>query len=359
MRSTLDELITELTELKTLVKSIVPVNNALSGNKDTLVTQYISIRKRFDYAAFVVALYASFEKFSENLIKEYLQIKTCRTDYNRLPQKLMNKHLTQSAELLCHRRLGEGRYRGMSDLDVVKNLFDCLSGAESYTLNEDALIHHNANLRTKEVDEIFSLIGIEQICHRVCSADAMKAWYNDFDHHEMLPQDSVNSTVIKERLNDIVERRNEIAHGGGKPIELFGSADMRDAVTFIESLAESIYGFVAGLYLQDHYASPENCAELVRRKETSLYHEGKVVVIDKPAHRIFVGQPIFVIVESTGARWGRIQSLQVDKVDKQEIDVNENVPNGIGVGLDFKYPNASGAKFIVLQKDDDVVWKPL
>jgi len=58
-----------------------------------------------------------------------------------------------------------------------------------------------------------------------------------------------------------------------------------------------------------------------------------IVVVDKPAQRLFVGQPVFVIVESAGARWGRIQSLRVDDADLQEVPANASAPNGVGVGL--------------------------
>jgi len=106
VRSTLDELITELDELKALVASIGPVNAALVSHKDTVVKQYVSIRRRFDYAAFIVALYASFEKFVESLIIAYVRLEARRVDYATLPRKLTDKHLSGTAELLLRGRLG-------------------------------------------------------------------------------------------------------------------------------------------------------------------------------------------------------------------------------------------------------------
>jgi hypothetical protein len=126
VRSTLDELTTELADLKSLVASIAPVNNALSNHQDSLVQQYLSIRRRFDYAAFAVALYASFEKFIENLVIAYVRLESRRVQYAALPPKLMEKHLSGSAELLWRGRLGERRYAGLNQLGVVKNLFECL-----------------------------------------------------------------------------------------------------------------------------------------------------------------------------------------------------------------------------------------
>jgi hypothetical protein len=354
----LDELITELAELKALVASIDPVNAALVGHKDTVVQQYVSIRRRFDYAAFVVALYASFEKFVENLITAYVKLEAGRVEYADLPKKLTDKHLTGTAELLWRARRGDSRYVGLSELGVVKNLFECLSGAKPYELNEAVVIAHDANLRAVEVDALFGAVGIEQICDRACRADAVVAWYCTAQGLDTPPQDGVKRTVLEERLKDIVERRNQVAHRGGNPTDLLGGAAMREAVDFIESLARSIFGLVVGRYLETHHAASPGRIELALRGGDGPFKNGTVVVVDKAAQRLFVRQPVFVVMESTGARWGRIQSLQVDGGDVQELAADVSAPTGVGIGLPFKFPKTTGAKLVALTADDDVVWAP-
>jgi hypothetical protein len=359
VRSTLDELITELGELKALVSSIEPVNAALAGNKDSVVQRYVSIRRRFDYAAFAVALYASFEKFVENLITAYVRLEARRVDYANLPEKLTDKHLAGTAEMLWRRRLGEGRYVGLSELGAVKNLFECLSGIKPYALNEAVVSAHDANLRAGEVDAVFGAAGIERVCDRACRADALVAWYCNAQRLDAPPQDGVKRTVLEERLKDIVERRNQVAHRGGNPDDLLGGEAMGEAVAFIESLATSIYGLVVGRYLETHHAASPSRIELALRDGDGPFKGRTVVVVDKPAQRLFVGQAVFVVVESAGARWGRIQSLRLDDADVQELAVNASAPNGVGVGLDFKFPNRADAKLVALAPDDDVVWSPM
>lgn len=359
MRSTLDELTTELGELKALVTSINPVNAALVGHGDKLVQQYISIRRRFDYAAFVVALYASFEKFVENLVEAYARLEARRVDYAKLPQGLLKKHLTVTAELLSRRRLGQGRYVGLNDLGVVKNLFDCLSGTKPYALNEKAVSSHDANLRLGEVEAIFAAIGFEKICDRASRADAINNWHCNNQGLDKPPEDGVKRTVLEERLKDIVDRRNQVTHHGGNPMNLLGGTDMIEALTFIESFATSMFGLVVGRYLEAHYAESPSRIELALRKGDGPYKNHTVVVVDKPAQRLFVGQPVFVVVESTGARWGRIQSLLVEDVEVQELAIDANAPKGVGVGLNFKFPKNADAKLVALPADDDVVWSPL
>jgi hypothetical protein len=357
VRSTLDELISELDELRSLVESIDPVNAVLSRHADQVVQRYVSIRRRFDYAAFIVALYASFEKYVENLITAYIRLEAKRVSYTDLPKKLTDKHLAGTAELLG-RRLGDGRYAGLNELDVVRKLYSCLSGEKPYDLNEAAVITHDANLRASEVDALFSSVGIEKICDRACKADAILSWYRDVQGLDTTPQDGIKRTIIDERLKDIVERRNQVAHRGGNPTDLLGREKMNETLGFIECLATSIFGLIVGLYLQAYHATSSARIELILRDGDGPFKHRTVVIVEKPAHRLYVGQPVFVLVQSTGARWGRIQSLRVDDLDVMELEPNRKVSKGVGVGLDFKFPNSTDAKLIALEDDDDVVWAP-
>ncbi|MFT3803024.1 MAG: MAE_28990/MAE_18760 family HEPN-like nuclease [Burkholderiaceae bacterium] len=354
MRSTLDELTKELEELSTLVASITPVNTALSQHQNSLVRDYVSVRRRFDYAAFTVALYASFEKFIETLIAAFAQLESHRLQYTNLPPKLIKKHLSRTAEMLSRGRIGEGRYVGLTELEIVKNLFDCLSGTRPYRLNQAAVVAHDVNLRVGEIDALFAAIGIDQICDRVRKADALVEWYRRVKELNASLQDGVSAALIDERIKDLVERRNQIAHHGGSPIDLLGVDDMSDAIGFINAFSRAVFSIVVGCYLTAHHTTAEGHAELVQRQGEGPLKNGTVVVVDKPALRLFVGQPIFVPVDSTGARWGRIQSLQISGTDVQVVLPETVAPEGIGIGLDFKCPR--GATLIALEADDDVVW---
>jgi hypothetical protein len=151
VRSTFDEFKKELGELGALVESIPPVNAALDQHQNPLVKQYLRVRRRFDYAAFAVALYASFEKFIEDLIAAYAQLESRRLHYANLPSQLKKQHLSRTAEMLSRGRIGEGRYVGLTELEVVKNLFECLNGVKPYTLNKAAVQRHGADVQVEDV----------------------------------------------------------------------------------------------------------------------------------------------------------------------------------------------------------------
>jgi hypothetical protein len=352
----MDELRNELDGLQTLVASIEPVNAALRGHSDPHVRRYVSLRRRFDYAAFVVGLYASFETFVENLITAFVRLESKRVPYSALPKGLTEKHRVETAELLRRGRLGEGRYVGMSDLGVIRNLFECLNGTTPYTLNEFSIVAHDANLRASEIDRLFTAIDIKNICDQARRTDPIKDWYCAAHDLPTPPQYGVESTVVVQRLNDIVERRNEVAHRGGNPENLLGGAEMNEALRFIEAFARSIFELVVGRYLQNHHVASTGRIELTLRGGDGPYNNDTVIIVEKPTQRLFVGQPVFVILESAGARWGRIRSLRIDDVDVTEVAANANVHTGVGVGLDFKFPRSTEAKLLAPAAEDDVVW---
>ncbi|OJT24466.1 hypothetical protein BO221_15045 [Archangium sp. Cb G35] len=355
MRSTFDELTKELEELRALVASIAPVNSALKEHKDSLVRQYVMIRRRFDYAAFVVALYASFEKFVENLVAAYARLVARRVQYADLPPKLVKKHLSRTADILARGRLGEGRYAGLREIDVVKNLFECLNGVTPYTLNDVAVVAHDLNLRPGQIDELFAAVGIEKVCERVRRADALLEWYCASKGLAQAPQDGVPSATIEQRIEDIVERRNQVAHRGGNPVDLLGPDEMSDTMGFIVAFSKSVFTMAVAKYLEDHHAGPGQGIALQQTRE-GPYRNDTIVVVEKPARRLFVGQPVFVIVDAVGARWGRIQSLKIDDALVAAVTPGDVAPNGIGIGLDFRCPK--GAELVALDADDDIVWAP-
>ncbi|MCR6653135.1 MAG: MAE_28990/MAE_18760 family HEPN-like nuclease [Cellvibrionaceae bacterium] len=285
MRSILDELQKELSDLKALVESIGPVNIALSRHQDTLVQQYVSVRRRFDYAAFVVALYASFEKYIEDLIAAFITLESRRVQYSALPQSLLQKHLQKSADMLLRGRLGEGRYAGLTTIGVVKNLFECLSGSAPYALNEAAVLAHDSNLRAPQIEELFALVGVQHICDLAGQADAMVEWYESIDRSSSPQLNGVRRQVIEERLKNIVDRRNQVAHRGDA-LDLLGVEDMKEAIDFIGSFASSIFALVVNRYFESRYLQSTSCSRLEQLPK-SWRRKGILIVVDKPKHPLF------------------------------------------------------------------------
>jgi RiboL-PSP-HEPN len=350
VRSTLDELAKELDEMRSLVASISPVNAALSNHHDSVVKKYLIVRRRFDYAAIIVALYASFEKFLENLVGEYVNLMARQTQYADLPPKLTQKHLHKSADILSRGRLGEGRYTNLREVDVVKNLYDCLTGAQSYALNQVAVVAHDLNFQRDEINRLFSAVGIDQVCDLVRRSDAMLEWYSGTQTPSDTMQSVVPPATIEQRINGLVERRNQIAHRGGNPLDLLGQDELSDTIAFVEALCRSIFSVVVGKYFEKRYI--ESGAAVSLRLLEGPYQGGYVVVVDRPSEELYTEQPMFV-VDPSGARWGRTVSLEVNNEPVATVDRNVTATD-VGIKLSFKCP--AETNLYALEADDDLVW---
>jgi hypothetical protein len=353
VRSIIDEMDREVQDLRALVGSIAPVNSALTGHADPMVRQYLTLRRRFDNAAFVTALYACYEKFCESLVIAVAQSISGLKPYNELPEELLGKHLKKSAEILMRGRLGEGRYTGLSEMDFVKNLFNCLSGVEPYQLNAAAVVAHEANLRYEELLKIFKTAGVDG--SGVLYVTDMQQWYKkeqgleqDFD----LP-DGVPLAAVKERLDQLVENRNQIAHRGCSPDNLLGASEMGEVILFVEALARSLYHLAVAYYLKVRCSCSKDAFELTVVE--GPYKENHVIVVSPPASLLFVGQPVICFSGEGLARWTLIKGLRVDDVVVLAVPIGAQVKS---IGIEFEDSIFNNGKYFVLSEHDELVWPP-
>ena len=351
MRSTLDEFLGIMRELRMFVDSIEPSYLSLSRHDTAVVRNCLSIRRRLDYAAFIVSLYAAFEKLVEDLAWSHTELEVERNRYSELVEKLREAHLKQSAELLT-RRLGGGRYARIEPVDVIGNLHACLSDNDAYKLNREAIVHHDMNLRGSVVQNLFAILGIENINTRARQAEPMLNWFSKTEGREIASGNMIPERVIDHKMEDLVSRRNQVAHSGGDPGESFSPAEMLTRLEFIEAYSKALFNVLAGAYLDKYYVKTGK-AEALGDPVSGPFQKGSVVVVRKPACRICVGQAIFGKRGDLVDRWGEVTELQVDGVPVNSIEVDSTV---VEVGLRATFKLTKNTRLFVLENRDEAVW---
>jgi len=240
VRSTLEAFLSVIEELRIFVNSIEPVYSALVRNRNTMIRKCLNVRRRLDYAAFVVALYAAFEKFVEDLAWSHAELEASRNKYDELSEKLRETHLRGSAELL-RARLGEGRYTGIGHIDIVNNLYACLAGKEAYKLNRYAVIHHDLNLRSDVVQGIFTSLGIENVNALARQTEPMLICFSEGEGREIASVGEIPEKLIGLRIEDTVGRRNQVSHSGGDLGESLAPDGMYERLAFFEAYSRSLF----------------------------------------------------------------------------------------------------------------------
>jgi hypothetical protein len=199
--------------------------------------------------AFVVVLYAAFEKFVEDLVWSHTGLVSAVVKYDELSESLLKKHLEQSATLLAKGRLGEGRYANLTPAAAIANLHQCVSGIRPYKLNQHAVLYHENNLRPSVVQGLFALTGVSGISELArCTAPLVQWNLKVTGVSEPVPLSS-----IERHLDEIVELRNQAAHTGVASGQVLGSAAMQGHLEFVRAYSCALYDVVVCDYLERRY----------------------------------------------------------------------------------------------------------
>jgi hypothetical protein len=350
MRSTLDEFLATIRDLDVYVQSIEPVNSTLASVADPMIRGYLTVRRQLDSAAFIVLLYAAFEKFVEDLVWSHTELLSATIKYDDLSDALRKKHVEQSASLLAKGRLGEGRYVGLTPAAAIANLHQCVSGARPYKLNQHAILYHENNLRPSTVHGLFLLTGVSGINDLAGRAEPMLKW--NLTKNGAL--DPVALTSIETRVNDIVELRNQAAHTGLAAGQVLGAAEMREHLGFMAAYCSGLYEVIVGAYLDRTYVeAPGASIDLGPFLEGPFDKHGGAVVVRKPTCRIYVGQPVIGKCDGRVRRWGIIQEIKVNDRSVLAVEVGDPVAD---VGLRLDFAPTKNTRLYLLPTKDDAVW---
>jgi hypothetical protein len=323
VRSSIDALERDVSEISAMARSINPINQLLTSSTNPEVQAYLQVRRRFDYSAVIIALYASFERFVEDIVTSYVAIISKQDRYASLPQDLVKKHLLRTAEILSRPRIDEARYPGVTANKLVENLHLCLTGAHPYELNHVAITAHDRNIR---YDELGVLLKLVELSHDdVRQAQPLLDWYYRDQNSVGDRPDTVPTIIIRERLDDFVERRNDIAHRGGNPSDRLGAEGLQRLVDFIQALSHSIFTLFVSKYLNKTHIGKAGCEQLVRVRNP--LQQQTVWIISPPKTDLYVGQPIFALSDRFLVRWGRVKSLQVG--DEAYVNIAANRGNNL------------------------------
>ncbi|MFJ7660709.1 MAE_28990/MAE_18760 family HEPN-like nuclease, partial [Methylobacterium sp. NPDC097178] len=326
MRSSIEALERDISEITAMARSIDPISKLLNSSENREIQAYLQVRRRFDYSAVIIALYASFERFMEDIVTAYVTILSRQDRYAALPQNLLSRHLMRTGEILSKSRIDAARYPGVTANKLVENLHLCLTGAHPYELNHVAITSHDRNMRYDELGLTLKLVEISQ--DDVRKAQPLLDWYYKEEGPVGDPPEIVPVTVLRERLDGLVERRNDIAHRGGNPSDRLGAEGLQRLVDFIQALASSIFTIFVAKYLGKIRVGKSGCEQFVRVRDP--LQQQMVWVIAPTKSALYVGQPIFALSRNFPVRWGRVTSLRLGNRIRRRIAANSSQQIGVG-----------------------------
>jgi hypothetical protein len=169
-------------------------------------------KKVFEYKATIISLYGTLEKFIETWIKEYLDIlSNIVPEYNQIDEKIREQHFELSLKLISTITSRESaKYQHITKEQVLSKLNNCIENPSDYNFNTEAFVLLSGNLKHKKIVELFKPLNIDlngklNINQRFIQYCQEKRQIKNIAN--------LQADFLYEKINDLVERRNEIAHG--------------------------------------------------------------------------------------------------------------------------------------------------
>lgn len=158
----------------------------------------------------VLLLAATFEEFIREMAKEYARwVVSEAENVETLPPKLTETAWKRTLEGLARARL---RINGVSALETVsrssRTKFDAVCGFISGDLTQevfDDLIHNENNMRAGELNAMFKVSGLSNVCTKLCGRDEVQHFFSETDV-------GIAHGLFISQNDEFFERRNAIAH---------------------------------------------------------------------------------------------------------------------------------------------------
>lgn len=268
-----------------------------------------------DHCAAVTRIYAIYEQFVHEMVREHLSLLQSRLLFSELPEKMQSAYRLGLAKIL--ERKDGPRFGDLDLAQLVENYHRGLKG-EPYTLEPRALLTHEQNLRLSELDRLTKACGIEGVGAWIENHRCVK---------EFLSSEERLSSTAESELLEIVKYRNDAAHGSIDIGSILSVNVLVEFCEFISALCEALSECVqlAGLEILERHGHVHE-----RGAVTEYFRKGMVVVAEitgafKEGGTIYLCGENYCLERS-------LVSLQLDDVAISEV--NCEVPTALGMGFD-------------------------
>lgn len=294
-------------------------------------------KKVFDYKLSILILYGAFENYIESIISQYiLKLNVSVDSFSNLPKQIQDYHTELSAKLMGFICAGYSKYEQLNNADVVKCLYSCYTDPQNYQLNVAAFTQHSSNLRINTIRELFERIGISAIDTSISKSPEFVVYLQEINPEFCTISGSQNDTLYREKcfqpLGDLVERRNDIAHGVDDADDNILSTDVLiEYANYVLALSKAIYLIVLEKYAETViFSQGKNI--LCLGKPIKVF-DNCIVCFNNEHNKISVGDTIAGVNTREKVRVGHIESLQIDKESVKCISPETSVNFGAKVNF--------------------------
>ncbi|MCI5168538.1 MAG: hypothetical protein D3903_21200 [Candidatus Electrothrix sp. GM3_4] len=285
----------ESDNIRQYIKHISLTNKVGVENRDSSVrslkefTDHLHVfktkKKIFEYKSIVISLYGVLESSICIWIQEHIKdIPSFVEDYNKLPGKLRENDFALSVNLIT--LINDNRSSKYDHLDknsILTNLAHSINNPLKYSLNSDAFTPLSGNLKHSKIAEAFKAVDIELTAKLKSNKK-----FSEFLKSKYGSNIANKGNEMFAIIDDLVDRRNEIAHGDHVD-NILNINEFEPILNFIEKYCEAVFSVIQAKEVQ--YEAEFLCRKLknikgVYKKGTVLCFEIEDIVIETHIERV-------------------------------------------------------------------------
>lgn len=317
MQSLLDEFNINLKSIEDYISHIGLVNNLVENNKNIQsealilfekhMKEFHVAKKIFEYKSIIISIYGLMENTISLLIQKHVSnIPRIVNYYSDLEEKFKDRHFNLSIKLIS--TIIEGKYAKYENIDkeiILKNLFDLQSNMSDYILNSEAYIPSSGNLKHSKILEAFQSLDID-----------------------------LSSVLNSEKsfIDELVSRRNEIAHGGkiDQILNIMMFPEYINSVNqCIEKISNSIIKKESDYQLKNELKYSYTTIEIIH-----CIHNNSILCFQLNNNSIKVGDNLIIEDANRNIFKRNIIDIQVNNKSINNIETTNIIDIGVNLGND-------------------------
>ena len=323
-----------LSDSKDFVVALNP--NVLSSitDKEKLksLKRLISKEREFNYNSNIISLYGYFEQYIESIIEEYvskLVVIVEQFDKNgiTIKQQFYNKW-----EKL-YNKLAYPKYAHLTEEKLIQSLYDTKIANKNHLIPE-YYFQNGGNYKHSVLCDCFVSLGIENISQNIKFYEPLHSYFINKGIYDQ------NENILYEILNDLVARRNDVAHGNYNSI--LDISYFKDYIDFIEMYAKSLNALlIDNLYMLKWEGKNSPIIEI-----NHLYHN-TIVEVEVEDFVVEVGDKI--LVKEPDGNFPKFSIREITSIRKNDVEKNEFLTyarDTVALGLSMNIKKRSKFKIL-------------
>ncbi|OBQ13180.1 MAE_28990/MAE_18760 family HEPN-like nuclease [Anabaena sp. AL09] len=282
----------------------------------------------YDHCAVVTRLYAIYETFVEDLIRDWLiSLPELYPNYLNLEESIRNTHQIGVGRLLVE--LKKNRYSHLNPETVMRGLFYGNTGQEKYELVSDAFLFHEDNLRKDTLERLLTNAGVANTWSWILK--------NRYVIH-FIKEIRANENSVDKELDTFISYRNDAAHETN--IDNWLSAkELLELCDFVESLCQALTELVTYQVIENKKLIGQ--AQVIG-KITEWFKKPQAAILTADGEYLLsVGDSLFLVGDSY------CQIATIESINSELIPEIKTTP-GMEIGLKFDVDAREGLKLYQL-----------